>query len=134
MSFDPGLRATWGLCPGHAHYDDLLTQFALKQKDLSLTLIDSVVLDAKFMNEFTVIGAGGKPKPGTPSPSPCSPAAASVVIDGEDKRYRTPFEWLASYDPGSITTRWRKSLGGIFLLCILQWERETSSPQIPAIG
>ena len=66
------------------------------------------------MDEFTVIGAGGKPKPGTLSPSPCSQAATSVVTDREDKRYRTPLEWLATYDPGSITTRWRKSLGENF--------------------
>ena len=52
---------------------NLLTQFASKQKDLSLTSIDSVVSDAKFMDEFMVVGVGGKPKPGTPSPSPCSP-------------------------------------------------------------
>ena len=110
MIFAPGLRATWGLLPRlsvaipsilqvilflramHARYGDLLTQFASKQKDLSLALIDLVILDAKFMDEFTVVGVGGKPKPGAPSPSPCSPAAALVVTDGEGKRYRTPFE------------------------------------------
>ena len=63
------------------------------------------------MDEFTVIGAGGKPKP-DPSPSPCSPAAASVVTAGEGKCYRIPFEWLAWYDPVSLATHWR-SLGFI---------------------
>ena len=100
----------------HTRYGDLLTQFALKQKDLSLASIDSVVSDAKFMDEFTVVGAGGKPKLGAPSPSPRSPAAATVVTNWEGKRYRTPFEWLASYDPGSYATRWRKSLGGKFIV------------------
>ena len=46
------------LCAMHARYGNLLTQFASKQKDLSLTLIDSVVSDAKFMDEFKVVGAG----------------------------------------------------------------------------
>ena len=55
-----------------------------------LALIDLVVLDAKFMDEFTVVGAGGKPQSGYPSPSPCSPAVVSVVTDGEGKRYPTP--------------------------------------------
>ena len=102
------------LCLMHARYGNLLIQFASKQKDLSLASIDSVVLDVQFMDEFTVVGAGGKPKPGTPSPSPCSLAAASMVTDGEGKGYRTPFEWLTLYDPGSLATCWRKSLGGNF--------------------
>ena len=90
----------------HARYGDLLTQFASKQKDLCLATIDLVVSDAKFMDEFTVIGAGGKPKPGHPSPSTRSLGVASVVTNGNGKRYRTPFVWLASYDPGSLANRW----------------------------
>ena len=46
----------------HARYGDLLSQFASKHKDLSSATIDSVISDAKFMDEFTMVGAGGKPK------------------------------------------------------------------------
>jgi hypothetical protein len=67
----------------HARYGDLLSQFTSKQKDLSTATIDSVISDAKFTDEFTVVGAGGKPKPGLPSPSPRSPAVALVVTDGD---------------------------------------------------
>ncbi len=44
----------------HSRYQDLLTQFASKQKDLSSATINSVVADAKFMDEFIVIGAKTK--------------------------------------------------------------------------
>jgi hypothetical protein len=52
----------------HPHYQDLLNQFASKQKDLLVALIDSVVTDAKFMDKFVAIGANGKPvhPPSTP--------------------------------------------------------------------
>jgi hypothetical protein len=44
----------------HLHYQGLLNQFASKQKDLSAALIDSVVADAKFMDQLTPVGANGK--------------------------------------------------------------------------
>ena len=73
VAIPPILQVMLFLQALHARYGDLLSQFALKQKDLSTTTIDSAISDAKFMDEFTVVGAGGKPKPGHPSPSPCSP-------------------------------------------------------------
>jgi hypothetical protein len=118
----------------HARYNNLLTQFASKQKDLSLALVDLVVSDAKFVDDFTVVGAGGKPKPGTSSPSPCSPAAASVVTNGDGKRYRTPFEWLATYNPGSITTCWRKSLGGNFYCAFCNGKEKHHPIKCPLLG
>ena len=69
----------------HARYGNLLSQFASKQKDLSTATINSVISDAKFMDEFTVVGADGKLKPGLPSPSPRSPAVALVATDGDGK-------------------------------------------------
>ncbi len=92
VAIPPILQVMLFLRALHACYRNLLTQFASKQKDLSTALIDLVISDAKFMDEFTVVGAGGKPKPGHPSPSPCSPVAPSVVTDGDGKRYRTLFE------------------------------------------
>jgi hypothetical protein len=44
----------------HLRYQDLLNQFASKQKDLLVALIDSVVANAKFMNKFVPVGANGK--------------------------------------------------------------------------
>ncbi len=44
----------------HSGYQDLLNQFASKQKDLLTASINLVVADAKFMDEFTPVGANGK--------------------------------------------------------------------------
>jgi hypothetical protein len=71
VAIPPILQVMLFLRALHARYGDLLTQFASKQKDLSTASIDSVLSDAKFMDEFTVVGAGGKPKPGHPPPSHC---------------------------------------------------------------
>jgi hypothetical protein len=46
----------WGM---HSCYQDLLSQFESKHKDLSLATIDSIIADARFMDEFDVVG--GKP-------------------------------------------------------------------------
>ncbi len=99
----------WGM---HSHYQDLLSQFASKHKDLSLATIDSIVADAHFMDEFVVVG--GETKPGAQGPSPCSPSAALVVTNREGKEFRTPWEWLALNDSSAVTSWWRCSLWGNF--------------------
>jgi hypothetical protein len=86
------------------------------------------------MDEFTGVGAGGKPKPGHPSPSPCSPAAASVVTNAEGKCYRTPFEWLTAYDPSSLALRWRKSLGGNFYCAFCNGKEKHHPIKRPLLG
>ncbi len=95
----------WGM---HSRYQDLLSQFASKHKDLSLAMIDSIVSDACFMDEFVVVK--GKTKPGIQGPSPCSPSATSVVTNKKGKEFHTPWEWLASYDLSAVTSWWRHSL------------------------
>ncbi len=99
----------WGM---HSQYQDLLSQFASKHKDLSLATIDSIVANARFMEDFSVVG--GKTKPGIQGPSPCSPSAASVVTNKEGKEFCTPWEWLALYDSSADTSQWRRSLQGNF--------------------
>jgi hypothetical protein len=99
----------WGM---HSHYQDLLSQFALKHKDFSLATIDSIVADAHFMDEFIVVR--GKTKPGAQGPSLCYPSAALVVTNKEGKEFRTPWEWLASYNLSSVMSWWCRSLRGNF--------------------
>jgi hypothetical protein len=52
----------------HLRYQGLLNQFVSKQKDLLVASINSVVANAKFMDEFVAVGANGKPvhPPSTP--------------------------------------------------------------------
>jgi hypothetical protein len=88
----------------HSRYQGLLNQFASKQKDLSAALIDSVVADAKFMDEFATVVANGKAI--HPTYTPCSPAAAIAVTGRNDKEHCSPWEWLATFKSGKIVSRW----------------------------
>jgi hypothetical protein len=114
MSFGLGLRSILQvmlfLRGMHSRYQDLLSQFTSKHKDLSVATIDSIVGDAKFMDEFKLVE--GKSKPG--GPPPCVPSVAAVATDKEGTEFRNPFEWLAMYDSGFIKQRWQCSLCGGF--------------------
>ena len=77
-----------------SRYQDLLNQFASKQKDLSVATIDSVIADAKFMDGFVAVVTNGKAA--TPSSFPCSLAAATALTNREGKEHCSPWEWLAT--------------------------------------
>lgn len=112
VAIPPILQVMLVLRALHSRYHDLLTQFASKQKDLASATIDLVMADARFMDEFVVVGGSKKPlTPGTPFRTP---AAASMVTDKDGKEYRTPWEWLASYNSPGIVSRRQRSLKGGF--------------------
>ncbi len=92
----------------HSRYQDILYQFASNHKDHSFAMIDSIIANARFMDVFVIVG--GKTKPGAQGPSPCSPSAASVVTNKEDKEFCTPWEWLALYDLSAVMSWWHCSL------------------------
>ena len=100
------------LCALHSCYNDILTQFGSKQKDLASATIDSDVADTWFMDEFTLVGS--RSKPSAPGASPCTPAAQFVATDKDGKEFCTAWEWLVSYDSPGILACWRKSLRGGF--------------------
>jgi hypothetical protein len=132
MAIPPILQVMLFLHAIHARYSDLLSQFASKHKDLSLASINSVVADARFMDEFVVIG--GKHKPGAPNPSSCSPAAASVATDKEGKQFCNLFEWLATYEPTYVATHWRCSLRGDFYCAICNGKEKHHPTKCPLLG
>jgi hypothetical protein len=79
VAIPPILQVMLFLCALHSPYNDILTQFGSKQKDLASTLINSVMSDAQFMDKFTLVGSWSKPSaPGVPS---CTPAAQSVATN-----------------------------------------------------
>ncbi len=88
----------------HSRYQGLLNQFTSKQKDLSAALIDSVVADAKFMDEFATVGVNGKAI--HPTSTPCSPAVVTAVTGHDGKEHCSPWEWLATFKSGKILSRW----------------------------
>jgi hypothetical protein len=96
----------------YSRYQGLLNQFASKQKDLLAASIDSVVANAKFMDEFATVGANGKAI--HPTSTPRSPAVATAVTDCDGKEHCSLWEWLATFELGSILSHWRQSLCGGF--------------------
>jgi hypothetical protein len=104
------LQVTLFLRVLHARYNDLLTQFGSKQKDLASTTINSVMADAWFMDTFTLVDSQSKPS----APGPCTPATQSVATNKDGKEFCTAWEWLGSYDSPGILARWLKSLTGGF--------------------
>jgi hypothetical protein len=91
VAIPPTLQVMLFLQGMHSRYQDLLSQFVLKHKDLALATIDSIIADACFMDDFVIVK--GKTKPGAPGPSPCSTrSAAAVATNKEGKAFWTPFE------------------------------------------
>jgi hypothetical protein len=52
----------------HPRYKAIIDLFASKQKDISVTSIDSIVSDAQFMDELSFFGSSGNPCPVTDDP------------------------------------------------------------------
>jgi hypothetical protein len=96
----------------HSRYQGILNQFVSKQKDLLAALIDSVVANTKFMDEFSTVGVNGKAI--RPTSTPCSLAAATAVTDRNGKEHCSPWEWLSTFKLSSILSCWRRSLKGGF--------------------
>ena len=65
----------------HSRYQDILSQFASKHKDIAVATIDSIINDAKFMDEFKLVE--GKSKPGGSSQRAPSAAAVATNKDGK---------------------------------------------------
>ena len=99
---------------------------------LSLASIDSDVANARFMDEFTVVG--GKPKPGAPAPSPCSPVAVLTATDRGGKQYCKFFEWLAMYEPDYVTACLCCSLKGNFYCTICNGKKKHHPVKCPLLG
>ncbi len=84
------------------------------------------------MDEFVVVG--GKHKPGAWNPSSCSPTAASVATDKEGKQFCNPFEWLATYEPTYVATRWHRSLRGDFYCAICNGKKKHHPTKCPLLS
>ncbi len=133
VAIPPILQVMLFLRGMHSRYQDFLSQFASKHKDLALATIDSIIPDARFMDDFVVVK--GKTKPGAPSPSPRStPSAAAVATDKEGKAFRTPFEWLATYDSGFSTVCWHCSHRGDFYCAFSSGKDKHHPLKCPLLG
>jgi hypothetical protein len=61
VSIPPILQAMLFLQALHPHYKEKIDLFASTQKDISIATIDSIVSDAKFMDELAFFSTIGKP-------------------------------------------------------------------------
>ena len=77
VAIPPILQVMLFLHGTHSRYQVLLSQFALKHKDLAIATIDSIVCDAKFMDEFKLVDTNLKPR-GSPTQVPL---VAAVTTD-----------------------------------------------------
>ncbi len=55
-----------------------------------------MVADAKFIDEFIIVGA--KTKSGPQGAPPCTPAAAMAATDKDSKEHCSPWERIAMLD------------------------------------
>ena len=83
VAIPPILQVMLFLRGMHSCYQDLLSQFASKHKDLAVATIDSIVGDAKFMDEFKLVDGKSKPS----GPSPWAPSVAAVATDRDGKEF-----------------------------------------------
>ena len=88
----------------HSRYSDILDQFRSRYKHLEAATIDSVVDDARYHDEFKLVGSDKKGGP--------TPKAAAANVDKSGKEWASPFEWLSSYSTKGIKTRWDRAIAG----------------------
>ncbi len=94
VSIPPVLQAMLFLRALHPRYKAIIDLFASKQKDISITSIDSIVLDAQFMDELSFFGSNGNPGPGIDDPLDTAYPPELSQVESVDDEYPS-----AQYDP-----------------------------------
>jgi hypothetical protein len=92
------------LCAIHSRYSDILDQFRSRYKTLKTATIDSAVADARYHDEFKLVGSDKKGGP--------TPKAANENVDPRGKEWGLPFEWLSTCSLKGIKTRWDRAITG----------------------
>ena len=92
------------LCTLHSRHSDILNQFRSRYKILEAATIDSVFEDARYHDEFKLVGLDKKGSP--------TPKAAAANVDRSGKEWASPFEWLSTYTTKGIKTRWERAIAG----------------------
>ncbi len=90
----------------HSRYSDILDQFWSCYQNLETARIDSVVEDARYHDEFKLVGSNKK------VPGGRTPKAATANVDKKGKEWALPFEWLSTYATKGIKTRWERAIAG----------------------
>jgi hypothetical protein len=88
----------------HSCYSDILDQFWSRYKVLEAATIDSIVEDARYHDEFKLVGSDKKGGP--------TLKAAAANVDRSGKEWASPFERLSTYATKGIKTRWERTIAG----------------------
>jgi hypothetical protein len=94
VSIPPILQAMLFLRALHPCYKAMIDLFASKQKDISVTSIDSIVLDAQFMDELAFFCSNGNPGPVRDDPLDTVYPPELSLVESIDDEYPP-----AQYDP-----------------------------------
>ena len=115
----------------HSRYSDILDQFRSRYKTLETVTIDSVVADARYHDEFKLVGSDKKGGP--------TPKAANANVDRRGKEWGSPFEWLSTCSLNGIHTRWDRVIAGTGICPICHraekpWHVPTNCPLLKELN
>ncbi len=71
-------------------YKAIIDLFASKQKNISIALIDSIISDAQFIDEFSFFGSNGNPDPITDNPLDTTYPPELSQVGSIDDEYPCP--------------------------------------------
>ncbi len=95
----------------HSRYLVIVVQFRTQHKSLEMKLIEMILADVAYHDEFILKEPRSKEKFSKP-PSQI-PAASVAHTDNAGTVWSSPFDWLCkSYGDKGICTCWKKALGG----------------------
>ncbi len=95
----------------HICYLDIIEQFWTRHKYLKTMLIEMIITDVTYHNEF-ILKEPCCPEKSSKPPS-WIPAASAAHTDNDGTMWSSPFNWLCKgYGDKGIRTLWKKVLGG----------------------
>jgi hypothetical protein len=120
----PVLMVMFFLCSLHSCYDDLLKQFCSCYKSLESASLDSILADVRYQDELV---GSDKKLPAGKGPKAAATATSSAA-NKHGKEWRSPYEWLASFDIKSVRKRWTCLLAGNGFCPICHCDKDKHAP------
>jgi hypothetical protein len=101
------------LCVLHVCYADIVEQFRTRFKSIKTAMVDSIVSNVMFQDEFKLVDSKkGKPGVGASNPNQRIPAMATANTDRQGQIWQSPFEWLSKYGLKGIKGHWTRAMAG----------------------
>ncbi len=104
------LMVMFFLCSLHSCYNNLLEKFCSCYKSFEGASLDLIVADVHYHDEFKLVGSDKKVPAGKGLKAVA--VANSSAVDKQEKEWRNPYEWLASFNIKGVKKRWTRLLAG----------------------